>query len=149
MNIADTLFQKSLRAETIIWLAAIGDQPCEAFRDFVESSDCKSTTKLVTDLLGIPAKRWDKLAQNEDYDEIASLFAQRRIDGFLVNFSTPVPADFIAGGVMTYGFGFTTGSWFYTQALDADFVRRVVKWKDAYYAAEKKKHAAKQKQGAA
>lgn len=150
MSLADTFFDASLRVDTILWLAAIGDQPCEAFRDFVERSDNKHTTALVTQLLGITAKRWDKLAQEEQHEEIASLFARRRLEGFLVHVATPVPTDFTEnGGIITYGYGFTTGRWFYTETLDAAFAAVVVKWKNEYYAEEKKKHAAKAKKGEA
>lgn len=152
MSLADTFFDNSLRVDSIVWLAAIGDQPCESFEDFVTSRS-KSTSELAAELLGITPKQWDKLADDADDDrdtlgEIASRFARRRIEGFLVHVATPSPIEFLTdGGCVTYGFGCCTLRWFYTETLDAAFAAKAVKWKKEYYAAEKKKASKAAKKG--
>lgn len=67
MSLADTFFDNSLRVETILWLAALCDSPSDAFERFVECSNNKSTTKLISGLPGITAKRWHQLAGDEDH----------------------------------------------------------------------------------
>ena len=66
--------------------------------------------------------------------------------GFLVKIGTPVPHSFSEdGGANTGGFGHVQWHWFYTEALDEEFITRALEWQETFYATERRKLEAKKK----
>jgi hypothetical protein len=124
-EIANLLYDESIRVEQIIWLAANHDQPCDAFRALVEDEDPARLAKL----LGIDREFF---AEDCELSDLGNTLARKGLSGFLVQVSTPIPLAFHRDGFTTGGFGYTTLEWLYTEAIDDAFIKRMTEWKDAF-----------------
>ena len=122
-------WDNSVRFDQIIWLAANVDQPCEALTDVIV--DGGITYKNFAALFKITEKKAKGIcASMETFTDWQNT---NRIEGFLVYACTPVPTAFHDdGGMQHYGYGMTTGLWFYTEALDDAFLETVFAWRKEY-----------------
>jgi hypothetical protein len=120
-KVSQQLFDAAIRIEKTIWIlgcsAMANDELCEAIEDDEE----------VAALLGIPE---DVVAGcTDDREEMAAYLYRQKKHGFLVQAVTPIP-DYIDRKSYRASWGCMRQAWFYTDALDADFVQRLVEWRE-------------------
>lgn len=152
MDFSSFFFDNNIRLDEIIWLAANLDCPSEALvEEFFDNTDADEFKKVFGKLpFKVTDARLDEERESgEKYSGILSEFARAQKTGFLVQAATPIPVMVHDdGGVTTYGFGWITTQWFYTEALDEAFAQRVLKWKEDFYK-EKKAELKKKKKAEA
>ena len=124
MNIANTLFDESINVETIIWMSALADTLPSSAKDFFRDESVEDLSEIFG--VEIPSD------YDGDEEEISTFLMRKKFYGFVVLAYTPVPVDFHEDGFTSHGFGYTTGKWFYTEALDEAFAQRMVEWKESF-----------------
>jgi hypothetical protein len=121
-EISEELFQRDIIVEEIIWFAANCASQSDAFERFVEE-DPEEFVRIT----GIDP---GKLGSNAD--EVSSELARKRVLGFAVRASTPVP-NYYAGGCYASSFGHTRGRWFYTEKFSAEFANELIAWRESIH----------------
>jgi hypothetical protein len=139
-EIAETCFDENIRVEKIIWLAAQADQYPRDVQEFFEDASAEEQSELLD--IKISKELADTLWHGDD-DNIGEIFSRLGCKGrlgFLVKAATPIPFDFREGGGYSHcGFGRYRTKWFYTDALDPDFIKKLVAWKEEVVERERKK----------
>lgn len=128
-SLGHLFFDESIRIEQIIWIAACSYHPPESFEDFLSDEDPKDVKKI----FGL------KRQLSDDPETALSELARANKMGFLVEAATPIPVAFHQNSCTTHGFGWCRLGWFYTEALDAAFVQRLLDWKAEVHAETRKK----------
>ncbi|MBX3736707.1 MAG: hypothetical protein KF715_08465 [Candidatus Didemnitutus sp.] len=141
---SSTFFDENIRVEMIIWLAANLDSACDALEDFFDDHSAMDMERI----FGVRAAEFEPLLAASQSEEFLSFLARRKLTGFLIKASTPVPTEFGKGYVQHHGWGFYTSQWFYAEQIDDALVERLLKWKESYHAEQKKSLAAEKKKGA-
>lgn len=124
-EIASKFFDEDLRIASITWLAAgchgIDEDVLERVLDAVDGErNVHESMKAFAEL-----PDW---AQDED--GFCEWIGQAGRYGFLVEVETPKPVAFHPGGHTSYGFGYTTSTMIYVEAIE-DVVDLAIAWKEA------------------
>lgn len=139
--VADNLYDASIVIKKIIYIAAIHSRPIGDFENFFEDADDET----IAALLEIKPKQVEKFLEESgrDMEEICNYLARRaKHEGFLVQAVTPFPKEFHKGG-FSFSWGCYTTKWFYTEAIDSVFTLRLLDWRKAFIAKQRKEQKKK------
>jgi hypothetical protein len=127
---SQTFFDESIRVDSIVWLDANHDQPCEALEEFIRDTD----VKVLNEILGTSLVfNEDEMDEDEFSGRVLDAITRRRISGFLVLASTPVVTEFHESGHSSNGFGYYQSEWFLTKEFNQEFVDKLVAWKQSLH----------------
>ncbi len=129
--LATDFFDNGIRICNIVWLAGCvsdAEDVPDQLHEFLEESDhVQALFGFDSEALPTVGMVFEHIRQMNKY-------------GFLVMVETPVPYSFSEKGTSWHaGWGYTQTKWFYTEALDPEFLGKVVEWKQRYHAAQYEK----------
>lgn len=130
-DLSNECFENSLRAEVILHLGCMCFDysfPSAAEEAFEEDGE------LILEALGIPVPEDDDKFNtlfSRPWEDMAALLLRHRKLGYLAQFATPMPYDFVEDGYSTGGWGATVSHWFYGETFQ-DCFRQAVAWKNRF-----------------
>lgn len=136
-NLSQKFYDNSIRLDKIIWLASNLDRHSSDVQDAFEH-DYEGIEKA----LGVKAGSLEDAA--EDWEGFGSKLAREGKVGFLVQAATPIP-DYFDNGTTNLSWGWFQSKWFYTEALDENFLNKLIDWRAGVMESEKKKMKSKKK----
>jgi hypothetical protein len=116
MTAASRMFDASVRVDQMLWIPGMPEGN-EAFEDFLENDLGETYAQQVTEALPWLAKCAKEY--DNDMETICGELAIKRVAGFLVHMSTPVPTNFHkSGNGYQCSWGYTRGRWVYVETMD-------------------------------
>lgn len=91
----------------------------------------------------INSEEFNEAIEDGETEQAKEIIIDARKFGFLVQAATPCPRNFDDEGGYSFSWGNYSTRWFYTEALDAEFLQRVVRWRTDYIEQAKARAAKK------